>query len=199
MTSTTITDNFSLTHWNQACLIQMPPNFTSVEADSFKQIFQQFCRRDSILFRGNFFRLRKNSSTIKKIILDFEQTTHIDSSGLAGLCQVVQLAKNIKFDLTFRRFSPQVKIVLSLAGLEQVFVIDDATDAIAKEDSMQQTSIYNTVLSKSNLLLDICSAIVRLLIAVIFCSAIVPLGIMVILLLPFTNIAKFNREFIPNL
>ena len=187
MTSTTITDNFSLTYLNQACLIQMPSNFTSVEANSFKQLFQQFCQKDSILFRGSFFGLSKNGSAIKKIILDFGQTTFIDSNGLVGLCQIVQLAKNTKFDLTFCRFSPQVKMILSLAGLEQVFAIEDDKDAIVTDDSVQQTNIHTALLSKRERLLDICDAIVGL-------------GIMIILFLPITIATKINRnEFLPNL
>ena len=187
MTDTTITDNFSLTHLNQACLIQMPSNFTSVEANSFKQLLRQFSRRNSVLFRQSFFRLRQNSSAIKKIILDFGQTTFMDSSGLVGLCQIVQLAKNTKFDLTFWRFSPQVKMILSLAGLEQVFVIEDDKDAIVTDDSIQPTNIHTAVLSKRERLLDICHAIVGL-------------GIMIILFLPITIATKINRnEFLPNL
>ena len=136
MTSTTITDNFSLTYSNQACLVQMPPNFTSVEANSFNKLFQKFRRRDFLLFRGSSFRLRQNSSTIKKIILDFRQTTNIDSNGLILLCQIVELAKNAKFDLTFYRFSPQVKMILSLAGLEQFITIDDGTNSIFTDSSI---------------------------------------------------------------
>ena len=147
MTSTTLTNNFSLTNLNQACLIQMPSKFTTSEANAFKQLFQQFCQ---------------NSLAVKKIILDFGQTIFMDSSGLVGLCQIVQLAKNTKFDLTFWSFSPQVKIILSLAGLEQVFSREDGTDAIITDDSNQQTNIHPAVLSLSKRLLDICGAMVGL-------------------------------------
>ncbi len=181
MTSTTITeiDNFSLTHLNQAYLIQMPSNFTSVEANSFKQLFQQFCRRDSIVLDRSFLQLRQNSCAVKKIILDFGKTTFMDSNGLVGLCQIVQLAKNTKFDLTFSRFSPQVKMILSLAGIEQVLSLEDVTDAIVTDDSIQQTNIHPSVLSKSKRLLDICGAIVGL-------------GIMAILFVPIAIAIKLN-------
>lgn len=182
MTSTTITNNFALTHLNQACLIEMPSNFTSVEANSFKQLFQKFCRRDPNLFRWSFLQLRKNSSAIKKIILDFGQTTHIDSNGLVGLCQIVQLAKNTKFDLTFRRFSPQVKMVLSLAGLDQVLSLDENVDNLVT-NSISKTNIYPVAPSKSERLLNICR-----------------LGIMSILLLPITIADKLSKDdFLPNM
>ena len=115
MTNTTLKNNFLLTNKNQAYLVQMPSKFTSLEAKSIKQLFQEFCQI---------------GSKIPKIILDFTPTTFIDSSGLAGLCQIVQLAKNTKLKLTFGGFSPQVKIVLSLAGLEQVFTIEEDINII---------------------------------------------------------------------
>jgi len=183
MTSTTITNNFALTHLNQACLIEMPSNFTSVEANSFKQLFQKFCRRDPNLFQWSFAQLRKNSSAIKKIILDFGQTTHIDSNGLVGLCQIVQLAKNTKFDLTFSRFSPQVKMVLSLAGLDQVLSLDDSTDHLVAYNSISKTNIYPVAPSRSERLLNICRA-----------------GIMSILFLPIAIADKLSKDnFIPNM
>ena len=182
-----MTDNFSLTYLNQACLIQMPLNFTSVEANSFKQLFQQLCRKGSIVSQRSFFRLRQNSFAIKKIILDFGQTTFIDSSGLVGLCQIVQLAKNTKFDLSFWRFSPQVKMVLSLAGLEQFLSLEDVTDTIDTDNSIQQNKINLTVISKSERLLDICDTLVSL-------------GMILILFLPITIATKLNKnEFLPNL
>ena len=187
MTSRTITNNFALTHLNQACLIQMPSNFTSVEVNSFKQLFQKFCHRDSNLSRWSFLQLRRNSSAIKKIILDFGQTTHIDSNGLVGLCQIVQLAKNTKLDLTFYRFSPQVQMVLSLAGLEQVLSLDDNTDHLVTDNSIPQTNIDPVVFYQRDRLLDICDAIVRL-------------GIMLILFVPITIASKLNKnDFLPNM
>ena len=125
MTSTTITNDFALTHLNQAYLIQMPSNFTSVEANSFKQLLQKFCKRDAVTLVRNFFQFHKHNSPVRKIVLDFEQTTFMDSSGLVGLCQIAQLAKNTKFDLIFWRFSPQVNMILSLAGLEKIITTED--------------------------------------------------------------------------
>ena len=125
MTSTTITNDFALTHLNQAYLIQMPSNFTSVEANSFKQLLQKFCKRDAVTLVRNFLQFRQHNSPVRKIVLDFEQTTFMDSSGLVGLCQIAQLAKNTKFDLIFWRFSPQVKMILSLAGLETIITAED--------------------------------------------------------------------------
>jgi len=59
------------------------------------------------------------------MIFDFETTNFIDQGGIAGLCQIVMLAKERKIDLVFSRFSPEVRIVLSLVGLEKLFPITD--------------------------------------------------------------------------
>lgn len=169
MTSTTITNVFALTHLNQACLVQMPSNFTSVEANSFKQLLQKFCRKDAVVLVRNFLRFRQNKSAVKKIILDFEKTTFMDSNGLVGLCQIVQFAKNNKFDLTFRCFSPQVKMILSLAGLEKVISTESSQDNIILEQSSQKTDLHPAVVSQSKRLLDIGGSLVGLMItAVLF-------------------------------
>ena len=147
MTDTTLKNNFLLTNKNKAYLVQMPSKFTSIEAKYVKQLFEGFC---------------KIASKIQKIILDFTPTTFIDSSGLAGLCQIVQLAKNTKLKLTFGGFSPQVKIVLSLAGLEQVFTIEEDINIITRDNSNQEARIHPAVSSQSKRLLDICGAVVGL-------------------------------------
>ncbi len=97
--------------------INMPSEFTSKEANHFKQQLQQLDL--------NLKPVANNSlhPIAKKIIFNFEKTIFIDKGGLAGLCQILKLARENKIDLTFSRFSPEVKIILSLIGLEQAFPI----------------------------------------------------------------------------
>lgn len=134
MTDTTLDHNFSLTSLNQAYLIQMPLQFTTVEANSFQQFLQQ---------------IFQTHSTVKKIILDFGQTTFIDSSGLVGLAQITKLIKNIDFELTFWSFSPQLKTAISAAGLEQVFATEAVTENFVNSDSDRATKIHPAVLPLS--------------------------------------------------
>lgn len=109
-------NSFLVTDLNSIPLIQMPSQFTSTEANCFKQLLQQT--------------LGQSQSQLRKVILDFEQTTFIDKGGLIGLCQILRLARDIQADLSFTSFSPQVKMVLSLAGLESFFMTVDNASSI---------------------------------------------------------------------
>lgn len=117
MINQTVKNNFLKTDLGTIPLIDMPSKFTSVEANYFKQLLQQ-----------NNVNLKLVTTNLlapvaDKIIFNFERTSFIDLGGLAGLCQMLNLARENKIDLSFSRFSPEVKIVLSLIGLEQVFPI----------------------------------------------------------------------------
>ncbi len=117
-----------LTHLDQAELIHMPSRFTSTEANFFKQLFQQFsCSSEPVADK-------QPNLTIKKVIVDFGKTTFIDNGGLVGLCQILRLARESQTELNFLSFSPQVKMVLSLAGLEQVFTIENSSNDILNTD-----------------------------------------------------------------
>lgn len=111
MTYTSTANNFYNNFYiadcfNQDYLIQMPSHFTARESSDFKQQFQDICQK---------------SSDLKKIICDFSQTIFMDSRGLNALCQIFQLAQKEGIDLSFSSFSPQIKIILSLTGLDELF------------------------------------------------------------------------------
>lgn len=136
-----------LNNTDRAYLVEMPSKFTLLEANYSKKLLQKLC---------------KTKSKIKKIILDFAHTINMDSNGLLGLCQIVQIAKNSEINLTFGSFSPQVKIILSLAGLEKLFISEENINISNTENNHQQIKIHPAVISKSKRLLDICGAIVGL-------------------------------------
>ncbi|MDJ0680513.1 MAG: sugar transferase [Xenococcaceae cyanobacterium MO_167.B52] len=147
MTNTIFKNNFLLSNFDRACLIEMPSQFTTVEANSFKDFFQKLCQA---------------GSKLKKIILDFGHTTFIDSSGLIGLCQIIQLGQKTQFNLTFGKISPQVKIVLSLAGLDRILNVERDLKNLVKDHKEQASNIHSSVTSKTKRLLDICGALVGL-------------------------------------
>ena len=128
MTYTATANNLLLTNLDHAQLIHMPSRFTSTEANFFRQLFQQF--NDSSEAVAS----EPSNCAIKKLIVDFGKTTFIDNGGLVGLCQILGLARDSKTDLSFLRFSPQVKMVLSLAGLEQFFPIEDGINTSLIDD-----------------------------------------------------------------
>ena len=92
--------------------IQVPPQLTVLEAVAFKQSFQQ---------------LLQGSSLPSKIILDFSQTTFMDSSGLGALVTNLRSAQQQQIELILLDVRPQVMAVLSLTGLDQVFQIEQRT------------------------------------------------------------------------
>lgn len=97
--------------------IDMPSKFTSAEANYYKQLFQDF-NPDSKPLATNVIKLINN-----KIKFNFEKTTTIDRGGLAGLCQIVKLARKNQIELSFSQLSPEVKMIFSLIGLEDLFPI----------------------------------------------------------------------------
>ncbi len=147
MTEAIIKNSFLLSNIDRACLVEMPTQFTSLEADSLKELFGKICQV---------------GSQLKKIILDFGHTTFMDSSGLIGLCQIVQIAKKTKFDLTLGKVSPQVNIVLSLAGLEEILTVEKDIELIVNNSNTKQNYIHPSVTSKAKRFLDICGSLVGL-------------------------------------
>ncbi len=144
MIYTTVTNNFTITHLERTCLIRMPSRFTAVENNSFKQLFQQIC------CSGESVTAASSNSMFEKVIIDLGQTTFVDSAGLVGLCQILRLARETNISLTFLSFSPQIKIVLSLAGLESAFPIEEHANVIIDEVGERQANIQTAVFSQSN-------------------------------------------------
>lgn len=121
MTYTIKINDFLLTNVDGTQLINMPSNFTSIEANFFKQLLHQ----DSDFSEKAI--LNKSHSNFRKITVDFKRTTFMNSDGLIALCQILSLARDKKINLTFLNFSPQVKMVLSLVGLEHIFCLENST------------------------------------------------------------------------
>ncbi|HEY9646311.1 MAG TPA: sugar transferase [Chroococcidiopsis sp.] len=143
--------DFHVTSLNQVCLVQMPTLFTVTEAIAFKQTCQALCQAEPLP---------------KRIILDFGKTGFIDSSGIGALvtCQKTFKARGI--EMIFWSLSPQVEMVLSLTGLNQLFVVDPQTRAIVPTDSGSSSDrsipIHPSVRSKVKRLIDIVGALVGL-------------------------------------
>ncbi|MBU7583572.1 MAG: sugar transferase [Nostoc sp. TH1S01] len=107
---------FSLvtTRMNSTLLVQLPPRLTVIDAVAFRKYFQQWIE----------------DSNLTKIILDFGQTTVIDSSGVGSLISNHKSAQVKNIQLLFWSVQPQVKLAFALGGLEQIFNIEANTEAI---------------------------------------------------------------------
>jgi anti-anti-sigma factor len=114
---------FGLLLHGQVGLVQMPPILTIQQAQSFREFFEQLCQ---------------TQSQLQQVILDFGQTTFIDSSGIGALIRSMTLAKQADLEWTCWSFSPQVKHILSLAGLGDSLPMEAGSDALFAEVETQQ-------------------------------------------------------------
>jgi anti-anti-sigma factor len=93
--------------------IQLPPRLTVIEAKDFQQCFQ------AALAENN---------TLTDIILDFDQTQVMDSSGVGAFLHNLKCAQAKSIRLISRQISPEVMIVFSLMGLDQVLTLEPRTN-----------------------------------------------------------------------
>jgi anti-anti-sigma factor len=101
------------TRLNSILLVQMPPRLTVLEAVAFREMFKSFLE----------------DSTINKIILDFGQTTIIDSSGVGSMITNLKLAQTKKVELVLWSVNEQVKLAFGLVGLDKILNIETNTEA----------------------------------------------------------------------
>ncbi|MBD2514245.1 sugar transferase [Nostoc sp. FACHB-973] len=97
---------FLVTSINDTAIVQVSPRFSLLEAVGFKQTCQSLIQANSHL---------------KQIIIDFHQTTFMDSSGLGALVSNFKYAEAKGIALKLQNVTPQVMAVLKLTGLDQVF------------------------------------------------------------------------------
>ncbi|WP_341526217.1 exopolysaccharide biosynthesis polyprenyl glycosylphosphotransferase [Nostoc sp. UHCC 0302] len=125
MTSQSTEVDFSVTSLNDTAIVQVPARLSVLEAVSFKQTCQG---------------LTQANSHPQQIIIDFHQTTFIDSSGLGALVSNFKYAQEKRIALTLRNVTPQVMAVLKLTGLDEVFPIE----SVDEEPPIKQNDIVET-------------------------------------------------------
>lgn len=161
---------------NQVALIQLPPTLTINYAQAFKDFFERLCQSDPPL---------------STIILDFSQTTFLDSSGVGALVRSFSLAKKAKIPWVCWSFSPEVKYLLELAGIDDGVTMELGSDAvfvsnsqkklrpIGQSDPTEATTIHPAYASKTKRAVDIIGSLVGL-------------GITGLLLIPITIAIKLD-------
>lgn len=111
MTSKTPADDFQITLSQETAAVQMPTRLSVLEAVAFKQTFQQFLAQES---------------SPKQIVLDFEQTKFMDSSGVGALVSNFKMVQSLGGNLILKNVRPPVMAVLSMTGLDRVLTIETA-------------------------------------------------------------------------
>ncbi len=138
--------------------IQLTKSFTVVEAVAFKQSCQ-----DAFALHPN----------LKEIVLDFLDTTFIDSSGIGALVICHKLCESKSAKLRLINVPPQVMMALSLTELDKVFHIEKAPERRrAKRPNQTPGKLQSTleklpethpsVRSKAKRAMDIVGALVGL-------------------------------------
>ncbi len=121
--------NFRITVLDDMAVIHIPSRLSVLEGVAFKQTCQQ---------------LLQESSVPNKIILDFNETIFMDSSGVGALVSNLKTTRAQGSQLVIRNVQPQVMAVLSLTGLDQVLKIDPGTAAKAPDpDFLPESSVKN--------------------------------------------------------
>jgi len=153
MVSQTPEANFRVTYLDEIPSVQIPVRLSVLEAVNFKTTCQQ-------LFSG--------STVPSKIVLDFSQTTFIDSSGIGALVSNLKFAQQRGSDLVLRSLKPQVMAVFALTSLDQVLTIEQpsatSTPTETNPSDNQLPMTHPSVQSWVKRLIDIVGAIVGLMI-----------------------------------
>lgn len=113
MVNPTTVEDFPVSSREGTAIVHLPHRVTVMEAVAFKQTVTKL--------------LEKNPPW-EQIILDFQPTTFIDSSGVGALVHNVKAAKRLGVPLVLQNVQPQVKGVLSLTGLERALTILPAAE-----------------------------------------------------------------------
>ncbi|MDZ8240312.1 MAG: anti-sigma factor antagonist [Nostoc sp. ChiQUE01a] len=171
MTSQPTEVDFPVHSLNDTVIVQVPTRLSVLEALGFKQTCQG---------------LIQPNSHPKQIIIDFHQTTFMDSSGLGALVSNLKYAQAKGIALRLRNVTPQVMAVLKLTGLDQVFPLEpvDNESLIERQEPIanrrttyrqveQLPKTHPSVASWMKRFLDIIGSIVGLLITGVLCIPIV--------------------------
>jgi anti-anti-sigma factor len=122
--------NFSITYLNDTAILQVSTRLSVLEAVVFKQTCQG---------------LTESNSPPQQIIIDFGQTTFMDSSGIGALVSNFKTAQEKGIAFILRNVTPQVMAVLNLTGLDQVFSIESVNSVSSIEETQDVDTRKNTV------------------------------------------------------
>lgn len=115
MTSQPTEVNFPVTTLNETVIVQVSARLSVLEAVSLKQTCQNLTQGDT---------------NPQKIIIDFQQTIFMDSSGLGALVSSFKTTQEKGISMSLRNVTPQVMAVLNLTGLDKVFVIESISEVL---------------------------------------------------------------------
>lgn len=150
---------------NNTVVVKIPARLSVLEAVAFKKTCEEIIQVNT---------------DIKQMIIAFDETTFIDSSGLGALVSNFKTAQEKQIRFTLQNLRPQVMAVLNLTGLDQVFTIE-SDPSLLKELSQLQEKLPTThpsVRSWMKRFIDIIGSLVGLLItAILFVPIVIAIKI----------------------
>ncbi len=149
MTSQPKEVNFPVTFSNDTAIVQVPTRLSVLEAVAFKQTCQEITLVDS---------------DTKQIIIDFHQTTFMDSSGLGALVNNLKIAREKNIEFILRNVTPQVMSVLNLTGLDKVFSIESQGKTPPNSQLEELPTTHPSICSWMKRFIDIVGSLVGLVI-----------------------------------
>jgi anti-anti-sigma factor len=114
MTSQPQKADFPVIYLENTAVVQVSPRLSVLEAIGFKQTCQNLTQADA---------------HTKQVVIDFQHTIFMDSSGLGALVSNFKAAQEKGIAFVLRNVTPQVMAVLNLTGLDQVFSIESVKNA----------------------------------------------------------------------
>jgi anti-anti-sigma factor len=160
MTSQPTEADFPVIFHTDTAIVQVPARLSVIEAVAFKQTCHDLTQKNNVL---------------KQIIIAFDDTTFMDSSGLGALVSNFKIAQQQGIEMTLRNVTPQVMSVLNLTGLDQVFPIESSTDSVPRTNQLEENlpTTHLSVKSWMKRLIDVVGAIVGLMITAILAIPII--------------------------
>lgn len=145
--STPLTANYA----DGVCIVRMPASLTVTGAVSF----QKFCQS-----------LFQKHPDLKRLSLDFSDTTFIDSSGVGFLVICRRLCENHQAELLLHDVGTQVMMALNMTDLDKLFTITQKDPIVLPQQPTQKErqllSTHPSVTSRPKRIMDIVGGAVGL-------------------------------------
>ncbi|ARV63069.1 anti-anti-sigma factor [Nostocales cyanobacterium HT-58-2] len=151
MTSQPKEVNFPVTFSNDTAIVQVSARLSVLEAVAFKQTCKE---------------ITQTNPGTKQIIIDFQQTTFMDSSGLGALVSNLKIAQETNIQFILRNVTPQVMSVLNLTGLDKVFSIESQGEEPTPKSQLEEQlpTTHPSIRSWMKRFIDVVGSVVGLII-----------------------------------
>ncbi|MDJ0676063.1 MAG: anti-sigma factor antagonist [Calothrix sp. MO_167.B42] len=155
MTSPSPQVDFPVNFLQDTAIIKIPPRLSILEAVAFQQTCQDLAQKDI---------------PPQKIIIDFQNTIFMDSSGLGALVSSLKITQDKGIAFILSNVNSKVMAVLSLTELDRVFEIQTLGDIPAtppRQLEEQLPTTHPSIRSWMKRFIDIVGSLVGLVITVI--------------------------------